>query len=87
MGIPHYRYTGGAYADRVNGKKHDDWAAAWTIVIAEAVDGLDHLERHDVYRILHEIRRRVESGDYGPPIAYPQRYPRSQGELKLEAAE
>lgn len=41
VGMPSYRFTGGAYADIVNGKKHHEWAAAWTNVIGIAVDGLD----------------------------------------------
>jgi len=85
MGFPRYRYTGrDTYADRVKEAQHDEWAAAWTMTIAEAVGGLPYYERHDVYRIIHEIRRRVEAGDYGPPIAYPQPGPKAQAELKLD---
>lgn len=78
-----YRYTGGPYADLVHGPKHHDWAVAWTLLIGVAVDGMDTLQRHEVYRIVHEIRRRVEAGDYGPPQSFPQPHPHPQAEMDL----
>lgn len=83
MAMTTYRYTGGQYADLANGRKHRDWAAAWTELIGVAVGGMDVLERHEVYRIMHEIRRRVEAGDYGPPLAFPAQHPHPQEDLGL----
>ena len=82
MGMARYRYTGGTYAS-AHREMHHAWAAAWTEAIDGNADGLDHLSRHEVYRIVHEIRRRVEAGDYGPPLAYPQPSPHPQAELEL----
>ena len=87
MGFPQYRYTpipsGEGYGHRQD--KIDAWAKAWTATFAEAFDGLTVGQRWDVYALIHEMRKRVEAGDYGPPIAYPQPGPRAQAELKLEA--
>ena len=70
MGFPQYRYTPGSLQDGYSPRREmlDRWAAAWTATIAEAAGGLDLHDRHEVYRIIHEIRKRVEAGDYGPPI-------------------
>lgn len=85
MGFPQYRYTPRRIEDGYpRSEMIDDWAAVWTKTFAEAFGGLTVSQRWDVFALIHEIRKRVEAGDYGPPIAYPQPGPKAQAELKLD---
>lgn len=86
MGLALFRYTPSKIEDSLQPKREmlHLWAAAWTIKIAEAADGLDVLQRQEVYRIVHEIRKRVEAGDFGPPLALPGPRPRGQQAMMFE---
>lgn len=86
MGFATYRPTLGPTHDDWEPRRTErhDWAAAWTMALAPVFDGLTVLQRQEVYRVMHEIRRRIEAGDYGPPDPLPPRVSKPQGALKLE---
>ena len=63
-----WKYTGGRYADPepIRAQRHD-WAVQWCEVIADEVGGLDASSHQRLYLIVHEMRRRIEAGDYTRP--------------------
>lgn len=84
MGLARYSGTRFDYADNLEPRKSDlrDWAIAWTEQIAIAANGMDVGGHQQVFAMLHEIRRRVLKGDYGPPLK--ERIAPSQFEMQIE---
>lgn len=67
--IPDYTHTppDSDYWREPRRSELDAWARAWTEQIARASGGLTYSAQCHVFLALHEIRKRVAVGDYGPP--------------------
>lgn len=73
LALKEYRYTPPKLEDTIEPRRQmlADWTDAWTRQIASEIGGLDATGYWRVGMVVHEIRKRVEAGDYSHPERLP----------------